>query len=103
MLKKIARKFRKKPVVVILSNEEKVKELSEKAYGLFDHMKQAHDELNNINAELEQIVVSEENSIEREIERHHLELKKRTDNKLRASEEILMNKRIQGKLADFIR
>lgn len=101
MLKKIVSKFRK-PKVVILSNAEKVRELSDKAIGLFDHMKKAHDELHTINSELEQIVASEDRKIGEEIQRHQREIKSLTDNKVRAIDEIGMNKKVQEKLADFI-
>ncbi|EJW14092.1 hypothetical protein M5X00_26275 [Paenibacillus alvei] len=102
MLKKIVGKFRK-PHIVILSNEEKVKELSEKAMGLFDHMKKAHDELHTINLELDMIVRSEQRKIDEENERHQREIKNRTENIVHATNEINMNNKVKEKLADFIR
>ncbi|TVX86026.1 hypothetical protein [Paenibacillus agilis] len=102
MLNKIVNKFRKAKIV-ILSNEDKVKELSDKAIGLFDHMKKAHSELDVINNELDLIIVSEEQKIEKEIENHQRKIKQLTDNKIRAIEEKGMNTKVQEKLSDFIR
>lgn len=102
MLKKVVDKFRK-PKFANLSNEEKVKHFSDKAIGLFDHMKKAHDELEGINNELLLIATSESKKAEQELERHQLEIKKISDNMVRAQDEIDMNKKFQEKLAEFIR
>lgn len=98
----LVNKFRKKKKVV-LSNEEKVKALSEKSVGLFDHMKKAHTELGVINEELKHIVHDEEKRIENEIERHQRELKRMSDNKVKAMDEIKINGLIQNELTRFIR
>lgn len=104
MFKKLVGKIRKRKFnYAKLSSQDKVNHLSEKAIGLFDHMKQAHEELGNINNELELIVASEDQKVEQEIERHQRELRKLTDNKVKAIEEIQMNKKVQEKLVDFIR
>ncbi|OME54040.1 hypothetical protein BSK59_15780 [Paenibacillus odorifer] len=101
MLKKIVGKFRK-PKFANLSNEQKVKQFSEKAIGLFDHMKKAHSELATINEELDLIIVSEDQKIQKEIEDHHYKIKQLADNKIRAVDEKNMNTKVQEKLADFI-
>lgn len=93
MFKKIVGKIRKpKFNFAKLSSQEKVNHLSDKAIGLFDHMKKAHSELEDINNQLEQ-VVEEENQRIVQIER----------NREKALEEIQMNKKVQEKLVDFIR
>lgn len=101
---KIISKFRKRKFNLgKLSNEEKVKHFSEKAVGLFDHIHKTNEELIIINDELQAIIQSEDQEIEREIERHKVELQKRLKNKVRAMDEIGMNTKVQEKLADFIR
>lgn len=93
MFKKIVGKIRKRKFnFAKLSSQDKVNHLSEKAIGLFDHMKQAHSELEDINNQLERVVQEETEKVIL-IER----------NREKALEEIQMNKKVQEKLVDFIR
>jgi hypothetical protein len=95
-------KFRKSKKAV-LTNEEKVKALSEKAVGLFDHMKKAHTELGDINAELRVVAEAETEKIIHAEEEHNRKKKQLQNNREKALNEIDMNEKIQGKLVDFIR
>jgi hypothetical protein len=95
-------KLRKKKTV-ILSNEEKVKALGDKAVGLFDHMKKAHSELETINVELVNIATDEEVNMNAEIESHNRKIEKMVKNRSRAMDEMRMNVKIQEELAKFVR
>jgi vacuolar-type H+-ATPase subunit I/STV1 len=102
MVKNLIAKFRKKQTV-ILSNEEKVNALRDKAMGLFDHMKKAHTDLGKINSELNQIVIAEDERIQQEIESHQHKITQLTNNKAKAVDEITMNEKIQSELVKFVR
>lgn len=102
MVKKVIAKFRK-PQTVVLSNSDKVKVLSEKAVGLFDHMKKAHDELSVINVELNQVISDEEAKLLQEEEAHERKKANRCRTIEIAHEELGMNYKLQGKLGEFIR
>lgn len=92
MLKRIMKKFGKKEKFAKLTNNMKVQVLSEQAVGLLDSFKKTHDELADINNQLQQ-VVDEETQKVIEIER----------NREKAIDEMEMNKKLQEKLAEFIR
>lgn len=94
---------KKKKQQVSVSNGEKIRLLSEKAIGLFDHMKQAHDELTDINSELTQIAEAETEKIVEEHEAFERRIKQLEYNRDKALDEINMNTSLQGELAKFIR
>jgi len=95
--------FRRKKKKVNLSNEEKVSLLSEKAVGLFEHMRKAYTELGQINEELLQVIDDEKALIEQEHERHQRVMEKLQRNISKAHEEIQMNTAVQNELSRFIR
>ncbi|MCR8994581.1 hypothetical protein [Brevibacillus laterosporus] len=75
-----------------MTNNMKVQALSEQAVGLLESFKKTHDELEDINNQLQQ-VIDEETQKAIEIER----------NRDKAFDEMEMNKKLQAKLAEFIR
>lgn len=75
-----------------MTNDMKVQVLSEQAVGLLESFKKTHDELEDINNQLQQ-VIDEETQKAIEIER----------NRDKAFDEMEMNKKLQAKLAEFIR
>lgn len=91
-----------KKKTTIPTNEEKVKQLGAKALGLFDHMKKAHDDLSEINKELEAIVEDEQALLKQEDEAHQRKVSMRLRNIGNAHQEIGMNLKVQNKLKDFI-
>lgn len=92
MLKNAINKVLGRKKQVTITNQMKVQELSDKANSLFDSFRKTHKELDEINDQLQQ-VIEEETQRVIEIER----------NRDRAWEELQMNKKLQEKLADFIR
>jgi hypoxanthine phosphoribosyltransferase len=92
LLNLIKKVFKKEPKEVIVTNEMKVQQLSEKAIGLVDSFRKTHEELGEINNQLQQIIKEETQKIIL-IER----------NRDKAWEEMQMNKKLQEKLAEFIR
>ncbi|MGG4105225.1 hypothetical protein AAXB25_15010 [Paenibacillus lautus] len=93
MFKKIVGKIRKpKFNFAKLSSQDKVNHLSDKAIGLFDHMKKTYSELDDINNQLEQVIEEEDQKVIQIVR-----------NREKAKEEIQMNKKVQEKLVDFIR
>lgn len=103
MIKKIIGRLRKPVLAVPMSNEDLVSHLSDKAIGLFDHIKVASDELDLINSELHRVADEEALNLEKEIEAHKARVDKITKNKEKAVNEIRMNNKVKEKLADFIR
>lgn len=92
MLKNVFNKVLGRKKQVVITNQMKVQELSDKANGLFESFRKTHNELEDINNQLQQVIEDETQKII-QIER----------NRERAIEELQMNKKLQEKLADFIR
>lgn len=92
MLNLIKKVFKKKQKEVNVTNEMKVQMLSEKATGLVDSFRKTHDELEEINNQLQQVIEEETQKVIL-IER----------NRDKAWEEMQMNNRLKEKLTDFIR
>ncbi|ALA47966.1 hypothetical protein ABE137_12365 [Brevibacillus laterosporus] len=91
MLKRI-KGLAKRAKLSKMTNDMKVQVLSEQAVGLLESFKKTHDELEDINNQLQQ-VIDEETQKAIEIER----------NRDKAFDEMEMNKKLQAKLAEFIR
>lgn len=82
----------KKEKKVSIPNHARVQLLSDKANNLVNSFRQTHDDLDEINNELIQLIEEENQKA--------AEAKKNRD---RANEEVVMNQKLQGKLAEFIR
>jgi hypothetical protein len=91
-----------KNTFVRISNEDKVGLLSDKAVGLFNGLKEVHNELRSINSELQVVVVEEEKNKEIELERHRRKMEDINNNIENAQDEIKMNLAIQSKLDEFV-